>query len=232
MTVALINPALDLAGVLSLSLGRRALAPKAKGRARVRAQSEDSTAGKARAEDLAEELAGWLDAVARNQDRDAFAHLHRHFAPKLAAWMARAGMAQAQIEDIVQDCMVAVWRKASLYDRAHGGVSTWIFTIARNLRVDHSRRKANRAMLPLNDWDETDDAPGGESRLLAAESEAQVRRALEQLPQEQKQVLIEAYFADKSQTAIAQELGLPLGTVKSRLRLALAKLRALLEDAR
>jgi RNA polymerase sigma-70 factor (ECF subfamily) len=71
-------------------------------------------------------LAAWLEAVARSQDRDAFARLHRHFAPGVAAWMARAGLGPAQIEDIVQDCMVAVWRKASLYDPAHGGVSTWI----------------------------------------------------------------------------------------------------------
>jgi RNA polymerase sigma-70 factor (ECF subfamily) len=229
MTAALIqSPALDLAGVLGLSLGRRDIAPKAKGRARVRAQGEEAAADKARAE----ELAAWLGAVARNQDRDAFARLHRHFAPKLAAWMARAGLSTTHIEDIVQDCMVAVWRKAPLYDPSQGGVSTWIFTIARNLRIDHSRRKANRVMLPLNDWDDIGDEPDGESRLLAAESETRVRSALELLPHEQKQVLIQAYFADKPQSAIAQELGLPLGTVKSRLRLALAKLRALLEDAR
>ncbi len=228
MTAAVVeSPTLDLAGVLGLSLGRRDTAIEAKGRTRVRARDEEATASIARAE----ELAAWMDAVARNQDRDAFARLHRHFAPKLAAWMARAGMSQAHIEDIVQDCMVAVWRKAPLYDTAHGGVSTWIFAIARNLRVDHSRRKANREMLPLNDWDDMDDQPDGESRLLAAESETQVRRALERLPQEQKQVLIEAYFADKPQSSIAQGLGVPLGTVKSRLRLALAKLRALLEDA-
>ncbi|WP_374547473.1 sigma factor, partial [Rhodoblastus sp.] len=149
MTAALVeSPALDLAGVLGLSLGRRDGALQAKGRARVRAQGEEAAADKA----WAEELAAWTDAVARNQDRDAFARLHRHFAPKLAAWMSRAGLPQAQIEDIVQDCMVAVWRKAPLYDPAYGGVSTWIFTIARNLRVDHSRRKANRETLPLNDW--------------------------------------------------------------------------------
>jgi RNA polymerase sigma-70 factor (ECF subfamily) len=231
MTAALVKPpALDLGDVLSLSLSRRDKARKAKGTARVRsrAQSDEAADGKPRAE----ELAAWLDAVARSQDRDAFARLHRHFAPRLAAWMARAGLGPAQIEDIVQDCMVAVWRKASLYDPAHGGVSTWIFAIARNLRIDHRRRKANREMLPLNDWDEIDDEPDGESRLLAAESEAQVRRALELLPNEQKQVLVQAYFADKPQSAIARELGVPLGTVKSRLRLALAKLRALLEDAR
>jgi RNA polymerase sigma factor (sigma-70 family) len=227
MTATLIqSPTLDLTGVFGLSLGRRDRALKSKGSARVRIQGEEATANAAGAE----ELAAWLDAVARNQDRDAFARLHRHFAPKLASWMGRAGLSPTQVEDIVQDCMVAVWRKAPLYDPAHGAVSSWIFAIARNLRVDHSRRKANREMLPLNDWDDVSDETDGETRLLAAESEAQVRRALEQLPHEQKLVLIQAYFADKRQSAIAEELGVPLGTVKSRLRLALAKLRALLED--
>jgi RNA polymerase sigma-70 factor, ECF subfamily len=228
MTAALIElPTLDLGGVLGVSLGRRDTTLRAKGGARVRTQAEEGAENKVRAE----ELAAWMNALARSQDRDAFARLHRHFAPKLAAWMSRAGLQQAQIEDIVQESMVAVWRKAPLYDPAHGGVSTWIFTIARNLRIDHSRRKANREMSPLNDWDEMDDQPDSESRLLAAESETQVRRALEQLPHEQKQVLMQAYFADQPQSAIAQELGLPLGTVKSRLRLALGRLRALLENA-
>jgi RNA polymerase sigma-70 factor (ECF subfamily) len=215
-------------GVLGLSLDRRESAREAKDGARVRAERTEATTEKP----LPEELAAWMVAVGRSQDRDAFARLHRHFAPKLAGWMARAGVGPAQVEDIVQDCMVALWRKAPLYDPAQASVSTWIFTICRNLRVDHARRRANRDMLPLEDWDDMDDSPDGEGALIAAESETQVREALAQLPLEQKQVLIEAYFADKPQSAIAQELGLPLGTVKSRLRLALAKLRARLEDAK
>jgi RNA polymerase sigma-70 factor (ECF subfamily) len=219
--------ALDLSGVFGLSLHQRAFrALEAKGEARVRAEAEKASIRAAKAD----ELAAWMNAVSRFQDRDAFAALHRHFAPRLAGWMARAGLNAAQIDDIVQDCMVTIWRKAPLYNPTQASVATWIFTIARNLRVDHARRRANRDMAPLGEWDEMDDAPDGEGLLLAAESETQVRKALDELPSEQKQVLMEAYFADKPQSAIAQDLGLPLGTVKSRLRLALAKLRALLEE--
>jgi RNA polymerase sigma-70 factor (ECF subfamily) len=175
-------------------------------------------------------LANWLRAVAQHQDRDAFARLHRHFSPRLAAWLARAGMPQPQIEDVVQETMLAVWRKAALYDSSQGGVSTWIFVIARNQRVDHGRRKANRETSPLEDWDEIDDSPDAEANLLSHERETQVRAALAHLSREQAQVLEQVYFAEKPQSAIAQDLGVPLGTVKSRVRLALARLRTLLED--
>jgi RNA polymerase sigma-70 factor, ECF subfamily len=178
----------------------------------------------------AEILQSWLRAVAERQDRDAFARLHRHFAPRLAGFLARSGLSQAQAEDIIQDTMLAVWRKAALYDRSQGGVSTWVFVIARNLRIDHRRRKANRDTLPLDDWDQIDEGPSGEDMLLSGERESRVRSALAQLTPEQAQALQQAYFADKPQSAIARDLGVPLGTVKSRVRLALARMRKILED--
>ncbi|MCI4678351.1 sigma-70 family RNA polymerase sigma factor [Rhodoblastus acidophilus] len=177
-----------------------------------------------------EMLQSWLQAVADAQDREAFARLHGFFAPRLASFLSRAGLSPAQAEDIVQETMIAVWRKAGLYNQAQGGVSTWIFVIARNLRVDYLRRKANREMLPLDDWDQIDDSPTGEDGVLAAERESTVRKALAQLTPEQAQILQQAYFAEKPQSAIARELGVPLGTVKSRVRLALARLRKLLEE--
>jgi RNA polymerase sigma-70 factor (ECF subfamily) len=177
-----------------------------------------------------ETLALWLQAVAQKQDRDAFARLHVHFAPRLATWLARSGLSAAQAEDIVQETMVSVWRKASLYSPALGGASTWVFVIARNLRTDYQRRKANRDMAPLEDWDQIDDSPDGEELLLTAERESELRKALSQLTREQALVLEQAYFAEKPQSAIARDLGLPLGTVKSRVRLALAKLKMLLEE--
>jgi RNA polymerase sigma-70 factor (ECF subfamily) len=215
----------DLAGALGICdpWAGRGRACKTIG-ARVQPEYERTTAPNA------EDLIAWLEAVAKRQDRDAFARLHRHFAPRLAVWLARAGMAQTQIEDVIQECMLTVWRKAKLFDPSAAGVSTWVFVIARNLRVDHARRRANRDMLPLVDWDEIDDQPDGESRMIAAQDESRVQQALAQLSEDQKQVLTQAYFAEKPQSAIARDLGVPLGTVKSRVRLALARLRTLLED--
>ncbi|WP_294539862.1 sigma-70 family RNA polymerase sigma factor [uncultured Rhodoblastus sp.] len=178
-----------------------------------------------------ENLAAWLQAVAQRQDRDAFARLHTYFAPRLAAWLTRSGMTPAQAEDVVQETMVSVWRKAGLYSPALGGASTWIFVIARNLRTDYQRRKANRELSPLEDWDKIDDSPTAEDLLLTAERETKLRRALSQLSREQAMVLEQAYFAEKPQSAIARDLGVPLGTVKSRVRLALARLKTLMEEA-
>ena len=176
-----------------------------------------------------EDLASWVASVARDQDRDAFARLYRHFAPRLLAWMTRAGLSPAEAEDIAQDCLVAIWRKAPLYNPSQAGVSTWVFAIARNLRIDRARKSGRRETLPLGDWDEIDESPSSEARLIANQDQSRVREALAQLPVEQKQVLMEAYFSDKPQSEIARDLNLPLGTVKSRLRLALAKLRTRLE---
>jgi RNA polymerase sigma-70 factor (ECF subfamily) len=169
--------------------------------------------------------------VAQRQDRDAFARLHSHFAPRLVAWLTRSGMTATQAEDVVQETMVSVWRKAALYSPALGGASTWIFVIARNLRTDYQRRKANRELAPLEDWDQLDDSPTAEDLLVTAERESHLRKALSQLSREQAQVLEQAYFAEKPQSAIALELGVPLGTVKSRVRLALARLKTLMEEA-
>lgn len=213
---------------VSLQLSRRAkadAAPKQGDGIRVRADSAETTAP------TAETLKSWLQAVAETQDRESFARLHGYFAPRLTAWLSRTGLPPVQIEDIVQETLIAIWRKAGLYDPKFGGVSTWVFVIARNQRVDFLRRKQNRTTQPLEDWDPIDDSPSGEDRLLAAERESKVRKALAQLTREQASVLEQAYFADKPHSAIARELGIPLGTVKSRMRLALAKLRSLLEES-
>lgn len=206
------------------SRGAAQAEPEEGGETRVRSDSADHAAP------AAETLRSWMQAVAERQDREAFARLHNHFAPRLAGFLLRGGLSQAHVEDIVQETMLAVWRKAALYDGSQGGVSTWIFVIARNLRVDYLRRKANRECLPLEDWDQVDDGPSGEDALIVEEREIQVRKALAKLTPEQAQVLEQAYFAEKPQSVIARDLGLPLGTVKSRVRLALARLRKLMEE--
>lgn len=220
-----IMPSLRRRGVLfGHSPRREAVGSKQGGQAPVQTETTGNSAP------TPEALRSWLQAVAESQDREAFARLHGFFAPRLAAFLSRAGLSPAQAEDLVQETMIAIWRKAGLFNPAQGGVSTWVFVIARNLRVDHLRRKANRAMLPLEDWDPIDDSPNGEDDALAAERENRVRQALAQLTPQHVQILQQAYFAEKPQSAIARELGVPLGTVKSRVRLALARLRKLLEE--
>ena len=177
-----------------------------------------------------ETLRTWLRAVAERRDREAFAQLYAFFAPRLTTFFLRTGLSPAQTADIVQDALFAVWRKAELYDPSQSGASTWIYVIARNLRLDHLRRKSTRETAPLDDWDPVDERPTGEDVLIAAEREGQLRRAMTQLSSEQAKVLEQAYFNDKPQSAIARELGVPLGTVKSRVRLALARLRKVLDE--
>ncbi len=173
----------------------------------------------------------WMQAIAAHRDRAAFAALHRHFAPRLASFLARSG-GPTDVEELVQETMLAVWRKADSYNPAQAGVATWIFTIARNLRIDALRR-AGRARPPEPaPLDDVDDAANGEALMLAGEREALVRQALGQLPPEQAEVVHLTYFTEQTQAEISRRLGVPLGTVKSRLRLAAKRLSVLLEPGR
>ncbi len=174
-----------------------------------------------------EVLASLLAAVADDRDRQAFASLFRHFGPRLKTFFLRSAISSGVAEDLVQETMLNVWRKASYFDPERAGVATWIFTIARNLRIDHLRRLRNPATLPVDG----DDAPFSiEDGVIGAERDERVRRALTTLSTEQQTIIRLSYFSEKSQTEIAGELGIPLGTVKSRTRLAMNRLRALLED--
>lgn len=170
--------------------------------------------------------------VARQQDRQAFGLLFDHFAPRLNAYMRKLGSDATQAEELVQEAMLLVWRKATSFDPAKASASTWIFTIARNKRID-ALRKAKRP-----EFDPTDPAlagfGGGSEEARDADVSGQDSRALEAaiatLPAEQADLLRLAYFEDKAHGEIARVRGLPLGTVKSRLRLALEKLRRQLKS--
>ena len=170
-----------------------------------------------------------IAAVALRSDRAAFAELFNYFAPRLKSYLMRLGLAPAAAEDLAQDCMLSVWRKAALFDPSRAAASTWIFTIARNLRIDAARRKKHPETQddPLNEAPEQPDAA-----LTADQEQARIARALSHLPQDQAEVVRMAFFADKTHVVIAEELGLPLGTVKSRVRLAMIRLRAALGDER
>ncbi|HSI41277.1 MAG TPA: sigma-70 family RNA polymerase sigma factor [Xanthobacteraceae bacterium] len=170
-------------------------------------------------------------AIARNGDRAAFAALFQHFAPRLKSYLIRAGAPAASAEELAQEALLSVWRKASYFDPAKAGAAAWIFSIARNLRIDALRRQGRAARIEPDPSDEPDAVPGADSLLGLAERERHVRSALGALSAEQRRVIELAFFEDKPHSAIAQELGIPLGTVKSRLRLAMGRLRTLLDDA-
>lgn len=179
-----------------------------------------------------DEINAWMQAVAQGADRPAFAALFRHFAPRIKGFLVRAGADEALAEELAQETMVVLWRRAPEFDARRAQLSTWLYTIARNLRIDHHRRQAGAAGA-AEDWDPeqqpADAHLGPDELLLAAQRERGVQRALAELPAEQARVLRLSFFDEHPHGRIAQELGIPLGTVKSRIRLAVAQLRRILE---
>jgi RNA polymerase sigma-70 factor (ECF subfamily) len=177
----------------------------------------------------ADGFADMIGAIAARADRQAFAALFEHFAPRVKSYMLRLGAEPLQAEELAQETLLAVWRRADAFDRAKAAPSTWIFTIARNLRIDAARRA--RRGHPIEDPSDAPDAePTPDEAMAAVQSQGRIRAALGALPPEQAQVVRLSFFSDKPHSEIAEELKLPLGTVKSRLRLAMARLRDLLGD--
>jgi RNA polymerase sigma factor (sigma-70 family) len=169
-------------------------------------------------------------AVARDRDRGAFAALFQHFAPRLKAWLMRLGADAAQADELAQEVMLTVWRRADSFDPAQAGAGTWIFTIARNRRIDRIRREKHPE-IDANDPALVPEAPeSADRRIESLQNTARLRAAIEKLPVEQAELLRLAYFEDRPHSAIAEQQQLPLGTVKSRLRLALARLRRELSE--
>ncbi len=171
-----------------------------------------------------------IEAVALRRDREAFARLFEHFAPRLKAWLMKSGATAAAAEDFAQDAMLTVWRKADLFDARKARAATWIFTIARNRRLDMLRRDARA--LPTPEIEPTEDEAMRPDVILAMADDARrVREALSRLKPDQVEVLRLAFFMDSPHSEIARRLDLPLGTVKSRIRNAMIKLRTILEPS-
>ncbi len=164
--------------------------------------------------------------MADAQDRSAFAALFEHFAPRINAFLQRQGSDPAQAEEVVQETMVNVWRKASLFDPARASASTWVFTIARNLRIDMIR-KASRPEPDMMDPAFVPDAdPPPEEIIVRNQTAGRLKDAVAKLPQAQQDVLRLAFFEEKAHPQVAEELDIPLGTVKSRIRLAFKSIRS------
>jgi RNA polymerase sigma factor (sigma-70 family) len=170
-------------------------------------------------------------AVAERRDRVAFAVLYDHYSPRLNAWLLRLGMDRASAEELTQEVMVTLWHKAHLFDASKSSLGTWLYRIARNRRIDLARRDRvdfvdpNEYALDIPD----EGSPDADQQIDAQTREDILRSALKTLPAEQGQLVRLAFFDGLSHSEIASQTGLPLGTVKSRIRLAFSRLRRSLE---
>jgi RNA polymerase sigma-70 factor (ECF subfamily) len=168
----------------------------------------------------------WLECVTRirdQQDQAAFAELFNHFAPRVKSFLMKSGADESLAEECSQEVMVTLWRKAHLFDPTRASVATWIFTIARNKKIDALRRQ-NRPEPESLPWQDDQEPDAAEALELQQES-TRLAEVIEELPDKQRDIVKRAFYGDLSHQEIAMETGLPLGTIKSRIRLALERMR-------
>ncbi len=191
----------------------------------LRAQRSLSTPANQAAVD-AQYWAEQMAAVAVRRDMDCFMRIYDHFAPRLQRYLLGLGVNGAQAEELVQEALLRLWRRAELFDPARASLATWLFRIARNLYLDSLRGEPH--WLPMQeglDWME-ENPDDVDSTAEAFADHAGLKRAIDSLPPVQARLIRMSYFEAKSHSEIAQELGMPLGSVKSSLRRAFAKLQA------
>jgi RNA polymerase sigma factor (sigma-70 family) len=173
-----------------------------------------------------------IGRVASSGDREAFKALFDHFAPRIKGFLINAGCTSEEADEIAQSTLIAVWRKAAQFDPNTTGAVAWIFTIARNLRIDAARRGMRKGQ--LNQAIELDHgldvSESAEAIVSRAESVTRVTAAIDRLSPEQFAVIRLSFIEERSHPEIAAMLGIPLGTVKSRIRLAMLRLRELLDE--
>ena len=187
---------------------------------RVRARKDGSAV---QADGVDTDWAALMLRVRDHQDKAAFAALFRHFAPRVKAFLMKSGAEASLAEECAQDVMATLWQKANLFDPSRASVATWVFTIARNRRID-ALRKARRPEPEELDWG-PEPEPDQAEVFEAQQETTRLGAALAQLPEKQRALIERAFFGDLSHTEIAAETGLPLGTIKSRIRLALERMR-------
>lgn len=172
----------------------------------------------------------WMLAIRDRRDKQAFARLFDHYAPRLKGFVIRSGLDAAQAEEVVQDVMLTIWRKAEQFDPERAQVSGWIYQITRNRQIDVVRRVARAVPEELKHEDDHEPDPG---QVLALEEETgKLKQALKRLKPEQRTMIEKAYLGDLTHQEIQAETGLPLGTIKSRIRLGLDRLRHELKELR
>jgi RNA polymerase sigma-70 factor (ECF subfamily) len=170
-----------------------------------------------------EEWSACLAALGKSRNKAEYGRLFQYFAPRVKAYIIRLGMTPANAEELAQEALLSVWRKAHMFDPAKASASTWIFRLARNLCIDRLRREKIQFYELDADEPDPDEQHAGESAVLAT----RMAQAIRTLPDAQAQVLYLSYYEGRSHSEIAQAIGIPLGSVKSRLRLGFEKLKQL-----
>jgi RNA polymerase sigma-70 factor (ECF subfamily) len=176
-----------------------------------------------------DELSECIIRIATKQDEAAFEILFRHFAPRLKSYFTKLGGDAAMAEEITQEAMVSVWKNAGQFDAAKASAATWVFTIGRNLSIDRFRQARRPSFDPNDPAFIPEDEEPPDRQLERAETELKVREVMNSLSPHEKSVLMLSFYENRSHGEIAKRLGLPVGTVKSRIRLAFGKLRAALD---
>lgn len=166
-----------------------------------------------------------LEAVGQNKDKDAFVQIFEHFAPRIKSFLMKGGASPETADELAQETMLTIWNKAESYDAKQAAASTWIFTIARNKRIDELRKIKRHDMNPSDPLLLEDDDPSPSQNALYKEETEILARSIQTLPAEQAVLVRKSFFEDKSHAVISKETGIPLGTVKSRIRLALERMR-------
>lgn len=168
-----------------------------------------------------------LQELSENKEKKIYIQLFSHFAPKVKAYIIRLGLVETTAEELMQETMLAVWRKAHMYNRSKAAASTWIFTLARNQSIDWMR-KQKYPEYSLDEWIEEPDEHHHEGENLVTSD--RMEKAISKLPENQAQVLYMSFFEGRSHSDISERLGIPLGSVKSRIRLASEKLKMMWRD--
>jgi RNA polymerase sigma factor (sigma-70 family) len=177
-----------------------------------------------------EDFAGLVRLVAERRDRKAFETLFDHFAPRLNGYLQRLGLDRGEAEDMAQEVLGVLWHKAHLFDPAKSSIATWLYRIARNRRIDAARRDRSHLLDPDEPMLLPAEPEPIDDELDARQRDERVRAALSALPAEQYELVRMAFFMGLSHSQIAERAELPLGTVKSRIRLAFQRMRKILED--
>lgn len=164
-----------------------------------------------------------VQAIGLQKDAAAFADLFHHFAPRIKAFLLKSGADMTLAEECMQDVMATVWRKAHLFDPTRASVATWIFTIARNRKID-LLRKSRRPEPEELPWG-PEAGPEQLEVVALQQDSAKLARAMQDLPAKQRDLIERAFYGDLTHKEIADQTGLPLGTIKSRIRLAIERLR-------